>query len=311
MGNAAADRAGSNFRSGADRVPRVPRVPVWLALAFVLPSFAANSLLCRMALGSDAVDAASFSSLRLGSAVVVLLAIYLARSRSQKRAALPWDTVAALCLVLYSTAFAWAYAHVGAAVGGVLLFATVQLTLVGVGVWRGERLGMRQWIGFVGALAGGVLLMNPRLEDAPGPHAWAMVVAGLGWAGYTLRGARNRDNTLPATLTNFTLATGLALLWQAALGEPIRCTPTGALLAVLSGAVASACAYVVWYWTLSRISTTGAAMVQLLVPPLTAAGAVWGLGEEPGPWFWGAGTLVLVSLVLLRRVSSARRKKPS
>jgi drug/metabolite transporter (DMT)-like permease len=77
--------------------------------------------------------------------------------------------------------------------------------------------------------------------------------------------------------------------------------PGGVFLALWSGALASGLGYVLWYHALRGLSKIGAAIVQLAVPLLAAAGGVALLGEQVTLRLLLSSLLVLggISLVLL------------
>ena len=68
---------------------------------------------------------------------------------------------------------------------------------------------------------------------------------------------------------------------------------SGILLAVLSGAVTSGLGYALWYRVLPRLAASLAAVAQLTVPVIAAAGGVAFLGESPSARFALATALVL------------------
>ena len=251
------------------------RAGVFSAVAMV--AFAANSLLCRAALGGGLVDAASFTSLRLVSGALVL-AILAARGRSAERTHGSWASAAAL--FGYALAFSLAYLRIPAAVGALLLFGTVQATMIGWALVSGERPRPLEWLGLAIALLGLVALTRPGLAAPDSLGCALMVVAGLCWGIYSLRGRQARD-PLRANAAHFARTVPLALLASlAALAffEP-RVSFHGALLAVASGALASGLGYAVWFAALRGLTATQAAIVQLAAPPLAAVGAVAFLGE--------------------------------
>ena len=239
-----------------------------------LIAFAANSLLCRAALGPGVIDAGSFTAVRLGSGAVVLA--LLARPRSADRAGGSWASAAAL--FAYAIAFSFAYRLIPAGSGALILFGSVQATMIGRELGRGGRPHRREWLGLAVALAGLLALTRPGLH-APDPRGAAlMAVAGVAWGAYSLRG-RGATRPLAATADNFTRSVPLAILPLLLPLAPLRLSVAGVLLAVVSGAIASGLGYVAWYAALRELSASRAAIVQLAVPPLAALGGVLFLGE--------------------------------
>jgi drug/metabolite transporter (DMT)-like permease len=243
-------------------------------LALALSAFAANSLLCRAALGRGAIDAVSFTSVRL-----VAGALSLAGLAATRRSAWPWarGRPAALALFAYALLFSLAYLRLPAAVGALALFGAVQVTMIGRGLARGERVGARQAVGLAVCLGGLVGLLLPGLS-APDPGSLALMIgAGVAWGVYSLLG-RGAGDPLQANAAAFVLAAPIALAVQA-LAAGAHASPKGLLLAGVSGALTSGLGYAVWYAALGGLTAMQAAVAQLAVPPLAALGAVAFLGE--------------------------------
>jgi drug/metabolite transporter (DMT)-like permease len=296
------ERASVPYAPSAVPAPAAPRT--LLATAAALVGFAANSLLCRAALEGPAIDAWSFTALRLGSgaAALVLLARLVGGGRARVRGA--GSFASALALWLYAAAFSLAYLRLGAAVGALVLFASVQATMIGWSVARGVRPTASERAGLAVAVVGLVVLTWPG-TTLPDPAGLAlMAVAGAAWGAYSLRG-RGSAAPLAATADNFVRSVPLALgAWAAAsLASGWHVSGRGVVLAVLSGAVASGLGYCAWYVALPRLSAVRAAVVQLLVPVLAAGAAVVVLGERLGWRLLVAGPLILmgVGVAVLRK----------
>ena len=270
-----------------------------------LVAFASNSLLTRLALGSHQIDVASFTALRLASGAVMLAALVLVQSRSWT--ALRGTGVAGpLALFVYAAPFSFAYLRIGAAVGALVLFGVVQLTMIGYGIARGERPTPTIWIGLALA-AGGLLVLTLPAVARPDPLGVAlMTVAGIAWAVYTLVG-RGTTDPLAANARSFVWSTPLAMLLVAVGHGPVQTTARGILLAVISGAVTSGLGYAVWYRALPRLTVTQAAVAQLSVPVIAALGAALTLGETLSVRLFVSGITVLagVALVLTARARRA------
>ena len=247
--------------------------------AAAMAAFAANSLLCRAALGPRLVDAASFTSVRLGAGALALFVLVRASGRTMAGTR---DLRAAVALFGYAFAFSLAYTRIPAAVGALLLFGAVQVIMVGRGLVAGERPAASEWVGLALSLGGLGALVAPGLRQADVAGATLMIGAGLAWGVYSLLGRSNRTDPLAATAANFACAVPLALLASlvaAGLGAA-RLSLPGIGLAVLSGALASGGGYAIWYGALRGLSSTRAGLVQLSVPPLAAVGGVLLLGED-------------------------------
>ena len=245
--------------------------------SLALVAFAANSLLCRLALGAAQIDAASYTSLRLLSGAATLWAI-VAFSRRSTAVPEGGGWISAAMLFLYAVAFSFAYLTIDAGTGALILFGAVQATMILAGFIEGHRPHTLEWVGLVSAFGGLVYLVSPGIS-APAPFGSAlMAVAGIAWGIYSLRG-RGSGDPVVATAANFARAVPFALLVSLFLLADFEVTAAGAWLAVLSGALASGIGYVIWYAALKGLTTTRAAIVQLSVPVLAAIGGVLFLSE--------------------------------
>lgn len=252
-------------------------------------AFAGNSLLCRLALKSGSIDAASFTTLRLVSGAVTLAAIVHLRNGAGRIAG---DWLSALSLFVYAAAFSFAYVALPAGVGALLLFGAVQVTMIGYGLLRGEQLRPLQSLGLAMACGGLVALLMPGARAPALPASLLMLLAGAAWGAYTLHG-RRAGPPLPVTAGNFLRAAALALIMSAGLWQHVHLDVAGVGYAITSGAVTSGIGYVIWYAALPRLRATQASAVQLTVPVIAALGAVPFLGESL------TLRLVLTSIVVL------------
>ena len=268
-----------------------------LLTSLALAAFAGNSVLCRMALRDAAIDPWSFTALRLASGALLLAPLLRSRSGAARE---PWRPLAGAALLAYALAFSLAYGSLSAGTGALLLFGCVQVTMLGVGFFQGERAGPLRWTGIAAALAGVLVLVLPGVQ-APDPAGAAlMATAGVAWAVYSLLGRKTR-RPIQATAQNFALA-GLAgvVLLLTAPGET-RWTGEGVALAVASGTLTSAVGYVLWYAALPSLRATSAAVLQLAVPVLAAAAGALVLGEAPSTRLLAAGALTLGGIALALR----------
>lgn len=244
---------------------------------FALVAFAANSVLCRLALGEATIDAASFSIIRLVSGALTLMFVS-ALVQEKERVAHFGDWVSAVVLFLYAVPFSFAYLTLSAGTGALILFAAVQFTMIVAGLWSGERPLPLEWVGLGTALVGLVYLVFPGLT-APTPLGSAlMTLAGIAWGVYSLRG-RRAAAPLATTAGNFVRTVPFAIALSLVMARHAEISQRGVLLAVVSGAVASGIGYVVWYAALQGLTVTRAAMVQLSVPVVAAVGGVVFLAE--------------------------------
>ena len=280
-------------------LPPVYRVYTLTALALV--AFAANSVLNRLALQTTPLDAATFTALRLGSGALLLGLVASARHRPVFTAG-SWPSAAAL--FVYAAAFSFAYTVLRAGTGALLLFGVVQLTMIGYGVWRGERFSGVQTLGFAFALGGLVYLVSPGLSAPPFGPAALMALAGAAWGVYSLRGRGARD-PVAVSAGNFVrtvpLAAALISLVLLVPGTALRADSLGILYAVLSGALTSGLGYLVWYAALPSLKATSAATVQLSVPVLAALGGALLLGEPVTLRLVLSSALILGGVALVLR----------
>jgi drug/metabolite transporter (DMT)-like permease len=277
----------------------------WALTALALICFAGNSLLCRLALAEGHVDAASFTAVRLVSGALVLALLTFRRTSSQDAKSNSW--LSALLLFGYAAPFSYAYLRLGAAMGALILFALVQVTMIGWGVARGERPSALAWLGIVVGIAGLVGLTLPG-RNAPDPvGAAAMAMAGVAWGVYSLRGRRVSGDPVATTSSSFSRSLPFAALLMAFAFANLKThvSTRGVVLAATSGALASGIGYAVWYAALPYLSATRAAVLQLLVPVLAALGAVAWLGERTSMRFIVASGAILGGVALTIRARRA------
>jgi drug/metabolite transporter (DMT)-like permease len=307
-----------------------------LAVATALVAFAANSLLCRLALrprvsseqadrdgrrnagttpgavATRAMDPGTFTVVRLWAGAGVLCALALVRRTGTPSlsSAFGGSWAAALALFVYAAAFSFAYTQLSTGTGALLLFGSVQVTMLLGARWRGEP--FRATDGAAMALAGSgvAVLLAPGVSAPPLGSAALMVSAGVAWGVYSLLGRRLGGDPIAATTGNFARAAApaavLALLIvavssigpQVTAERPVvaafqwQAEPRGWFLAIVSGGLTSGLGYVVWYAALRQLAAKTAALLQLAVPWIAAAGGVAALGERPTLAMFIAGPLI-------------------
>jgi drug/metabolite transporter (DMT)-like permease len=219
-----------------------------------------------MALGTAAIDAASFSTIRLISGAVSLAIIAASTRRAR-----PWDQgswTSAAILFVYAIPFSYAYGLLTAGTGALILFGTVQVTMMVSALAEGERPHARQWVG----------LLLPGLSAPSSLGASLMATAAVAWAIYSIRG-RGAVDPLAQNAGNFLRSIPMTLAVSLAAVKFQHLETSGVMLAAVSGAVTSGLGYVVWYAALRTLTATRAALVQLLVPALAVAGGLMILRE--------------------------------
>ncbi|MEO6292276.1 MAG: DMT family transporter [Burkholderiaceae bacterium] len=260
------------------------RIAILTALAML--AFAGNSLLCRLALKHTGIDPASFTTIRLLSGALMLwLVITLKRGARVHTVAVTatkprgGNWLSAFALFVYAAGFSFAYVSLPAATGALLLFGAVQATMIGHGMWSGERFSHVQWVGLVLAFCGLLSLLLPGLSAPPLLGSALMLTAGLAWGIYSLRGKGAGDPTL-VTAGNFLRAVPMALVLSLLMLSNSSIDVQGVGYALASGALASGVGYAIWYTALPGLKVTQAATVQLSVPVLAALGGIVFLDER-------------------------------
>ncbi|WP_036187260.1 DMT family transporter [Marinobacterium lacunae] len=240
-------------------------------------AFASNSLLCRVALRDTNIDAAGFTAVRLISGALMLWFILSMQGRRRDNAG-SWPS--ALALFSYAALFSFAYIDLAAGTGALILFGAVQATMIGYGLYSGERFSALKWAGLLLAIAGLVGLVLPGLTAPPLVASLLMAGAGIAWGVYSLRGRGAGDPSL-ATAGNFIRAVPMAVALAAMgwISGSLNLDLYGMFWATASGALASALGYLIWYAVLPHISAANAATIQLSAPVIAAIAGVLLLGE--------------------------------
>ena len=238
-------------------------------------AFAGNSLLCRQALEHTSIDPASFTAIRLISGALVLW-LLVRMKHTAKTGRGNWPS--AFALFVYAAGFSFAYVSLSAGSGALLLFGAVQVTMIGHGIWSGERLRVLQTFGVLLAFGGLVGLLLPGLSAPPLLGALLMIGAGVAWGVYSLRGKGAGDPTR-VTAGNFMRAVPITVGLSLLMLDFASVDTAGFIYAVSSGALASGLGYAIWYTVLPALKNTSAASVQLSVPVIAALGGIAFLGE--------------------------------
>ncbi len=265
-------------------------------------AFAANSILCRVALERTAIDPASFTAIRLLAGAGMLWILVRLRGGDAKGVG---NWASAFALFVYAAGFSFAYVSLTAATGALLLFGAVQITMMAQGLRAGERLSMPQVSGYLLALAGLVGLLLPGLSAPPPGAAALMITAGIAWGVYSLRGKGQGDAT-GVTAGNFLRAAPFALVLMLVMHRDLSTANAGVGYAVVSGALTSGIGYVIWYSALRILKATTAATVQLSGPLIVALGGAAMLAE-PVSLRWALASVAIlggIALVILKGASA-------
>ena len=266
-----------------------------ISVILSLLAFAGNSIICRMALKSNMIDPAGFIIVRLVSACLILI---LLQSFSKSAKGIGGNWISAVFLLLYAIPFTFSYVNLSAATGALISFSAVQLTMILMGLGKGEAINRLQFAGLILAMSGLLVLLLPGSTAPPVFDALLMGIAGIAWGFYSLRGKKS-INPLYDTAGNFIRALPICLLVCIPFMEKIHISREGLLLASISGAVTSALGYILWYQALKHIKATHAAVVQLSVPVITSLFAVVLLGEILNLRIVAASTVILIGIALV------------
>ncbi|AWB69006.1 EamA family transporter [Saccharobesus litoralis] len=284
-----------------------------------LMAFAGNSVLCRLALGEQAIDAAGFTVIRLLSGIVVLMVIIkltqpaafnLKRSITKVNASLTglkavkqhW--LAPLALFIYAVTFSFAYITLETATGALVLFGMVQLTMIIASLMTGKRLQKLEWLGVMIAFIGLIYLMLPELTTPSLLGFVLMAISGVAWGVYTLAG-KGSQKPIQDTCTNFMQTLPFVLLLILFAYPFFNLSAQGVLLAVLSGGIASGVGYSIWYSAVRYITSLQAAVLQLLVPIIAALGGVVFVSEPITLRMLVAAGLILGGIMLVSYASAS------
>lgn len=277
-----------------------------LLVIFTLTAFAANSVLCRIALKGDHIDPLTFSNLRLSSGALVLF-LFMGCRRELRN--IRWNIPDACFLLAYVMTFSMAYVHLEAATGALLLFGSVQVCMVFWGVMKGEKLGLLKAGGIVVAIIGICFLLLPGAKAPSVIPAIIMVISGLAWGAYSIRG-KKITHAVGATAGNFILTVPVVFLLAWIMREQVAADIVGITLALVSGGIASGIAYVLWYAIVPRFSSATASTLQLSVPCIASAGGLFFLGEVPDIQMIISTLAVLAGIALVIYADRFKSRQP-
>lgn len=267
--------------------------------AIALVAFAANSVLCRMALGDDLIDPVTFTAIRLSGGAIALSLIFWMTRKKKSGQMLEGSWRSAIALYGYALAFSLAYVSLSSGTGALILFGAVQITMLLVAFRSGEQMGAIQWAGFCVAIAGIIYLVSPGIAAPDLRGAVLMMISGMAWGMYSIAG-KSVKSPIAMTTGNFIRAAIMMVPTSIiALVLAMSSVSTyGVALALTSGVVTSGMGYVIWYKVVPMLTTTQAAVVQLLVPLLAALGGVIFIGEKFTVRLGLASLLILGGVVL-------------
>jgi len=268
-----------------------------LLTGMALIAFAANSVLCRLALGNEAIDAPSFTGIRLLSGTITLF-IILTIKGSNKGTLSKGSWTAGLMLFLYAITFSYAYLSVDTGTGALILFGSVQITMIMLSLVSGTRLHLIEWSGVIIAFTGFIYLILPDITTPSVNGFVLMTVSGMSWGIYTLKG-RGSKNPLMDTSYNFLRTIPFVALLAIFTTQNMSYSFEGIILALISGAITSGVGYTIWYIALGGLSSTQAAVLQLSVPVIAAIGGVVFVSEEITIRLIISATIVLSGILMV------------
>lgn len=276
-----------------------------LLTGLALIAFAANSVLCRLALGNGAIDASSFTGIRLFSGAVALFIILSIKSKTKgnikkinQEVTSKGSWMASFTLFIYAITFSYAYLSVDTGTGALILFGSVQITIILLSLISGTRLHFIEWSGVIVAFTGFIYLILPNITTPSINGFILMTVSGISWGIYTLKG-RSSKNPLMDTTYNFLRTTPFVALLAVLTVQSANLSPEGILLALISGAITSGLGYTIWYIALGGLSSTQAAVIQLSVPVIAAIGGVIFVSEPITTRLIIAATIVLSGILMV------------
>lgn len=249
-----------------------------LLTSLALIAFAANSVLCRLALGNESIDASSFTVIRLLSGAFALFIIFCMNgNRTEASSKGSWS--ASFLLFTYAITFSIAYLSVDTGTGALILFGSVQITMILLSIASGTRLHASEWLGLIMAFTGFIYLIYPSISSPSINGLILMTISGISWGLYTLMGKRSK-NPLMDTTYNFVRTIPFVVVLAVFTIQHISYSSEGVILAILSGAITSGIGYTIWYIALRDLSSTQAAVVQLSVPVIASVGGVLFVSES-------------------------------
>jgi drug/metabolite transporter (DMT)-like permease len=281
-----------------------------ISTSLALIAFAANSVLCRLALGGGTIDAAGFTCVRLVSGALVLWAL-LAFNQSQKRSRTRGSWSAAFMLFVYAVTFSFAYLTLNTGTGALILFGSVQMTMILMSIRWGNRLIWIEWVGVITAFSGLVYLVLPGVTAPSFSGFSLMTLAGIAWGLYTLKG-RGSTHPLSDTSYNFLRSLPFVIILGLFFFPQMHLSIQGIILAAISGGITSGMGYTLWYMALRGLSATQAAVVQLSVPVIAGFGGVVFVSEVISLRLTLSALLTLggILMVILGRINTDTKDNP-
>jgi len=238
-------------------------------------AFSGNAVLTRAALATYNMDPELVLLLRVSSGAITLLFICYLRKYSLKIFSnLHLKTAAALSL--YLVGFSYAFTGLETGIGVLIQFGVVQLVMFASSFLSDQQVPKNKNIGAIIAFTGLIYLLWPSGDFTLDlTSSVLMAIAGMAWGIYSILG-KNAESAISSTTASFLISTPICLLFVLLLpnDSDFSWSSTGALLAISSGSITSGIGYALWYYVLPKIPSTNAAVSQLSVPLIAAAGGM-------------------------------------
>ena len=284
-----------------------PTAKMIFLTSIALIAFAANSVLCRMALKEGSIDPGSFTGIRLLSGAFTLL-LLIGISRKGKKIEKKGSWASGLMLFIYAICFSYAYVSLDTGTGALIAFSTVQITMIVYSIVKGHKLSLIETIGILLAFGGFVYLVSPGVNAPPLFGMLLMILSGFGWGMYSIYG-NNSKNPLEDTAYNFLRSLPLIGLVLLVTIKKLHLSQEGVILALISGTITSGLGYTIWYMALNYLNRVEASVVQLAVPVIAAAGGILFLAERPNLRLVLSTLLIFIGIYLVIRSKGKSKKE--
>jgi len=234
---------------------------IFIALLFL----SANSILARVAISTQNIDAFTFTFLRIFSGAILLLIIYFYKNKNLKLN-FKKNWLSSFMLFLYAICFSYSFINMYAGIGTLILFAVVQLSMILIALFYKEKLTSNKIFGVLIAFSGLVYLLYPKEDFSISFfHAFLMIIAGISWGVYSVIGKKSTNATYNTT-DNFLKASIFTIIFGVLFVDFFKVDLFTFFIAITSGMITSALGYLIWYEVLPKIEIFTASILQLLVP---------------------------------------------
>jgi drug/metabolite transporter (DMT)-like permease len=281
---------------------------IFILTSLALIAFAANSVLCRLALGNNVIDASSFTIIRLLAGAIVLFCIVLF-SKGKTSTTSKGNLLSSFMLFLYAITFSFAYLSLDTGTGALILFGAVQITIIIHTLLSGNKLRPLEWLGVIISFLGFIYLISPGVSSPSIIGFVLMTIAGISWGIYTIKGQTSK-NPLRDTTYNFIKTLPFITILYIATMTQSNYSTEGILLAVIAGGVTSGIGYTIWYMAIRGLSSIQSAVLQLLVPVIAAFSGVIFISEIITVRLTVSSILILGGVLIVTLYKYSLRNNP-